>query len=71
MFGWFKKRPSEREQRIRRFFDAIDELNEAWVDLPDRKLRPWIDWEKRKVMGSTIGARTLDIDTYFKENGDG
>jgi hypothetical protein len=51
MFNLFRKKEPEPTPQ-ERFFAAIDELNDAWADLPDGgKMRPWVDWDTRRVVG--------------------
>jgi len=46
---WFQRKPKIGLQPpVERFFNAVDELNEAWAEAPPG-LRPWIVWQDRKV----------------------
>lgn len=47
------KNPFKREvDPLERFFDALEELNEAWQSLPNRRVKPWIDWDRRQIIAT-------------------
>lgn len=46
------KSPEPEPTPEERFFAALDELNAAWAALPNNKMRPWVDWDLKRVQGT-------------------